>query len=93
MEEIDSEHKKPRIYEELTLEVLANTPDDELHIVITDYILTKFDNAQNAEMRLEIIKSMSPGFQIAWSTWELWWAWRMVASMSSFITGLRRLSI
>jgi uncharacterized protein DUF4375 len=71
--ENDSEqtHKVYKPYKELTLEILATLPDDELEHAIIDYIFEKFTNARNAEMRLEIILNMSSGFQMVWFTWEL----------------------
>jgi len=58
-------------YKELTLETLTALPDDELEHVILDYIFGKFTNAHNDEMCLEIILSMSSGFQMIWFTHDL----------------------
>jgi len=68
-----SEQEKHKVYEpykELSLELLAALPDDELEQAILDYIFGKFTNARNAEMRLEIISSMPSGFQMIWFTDE-----------------------
>jgi hypothetical protein len=71
--ENDSEHinKVYKPYKELTLEILAALPDDELEHVIIDYIFGKFTNARNDEMRLEVVLNMSSGFQMIWFTWTL----------------------
>ena len=69
--ESDEKHKIYKPYKELSLEILAALPDDELEHAIIDYIFGKFTNARNAEMRLEIILNMSSGFQVIWFTHDL----------------------
>ena len=69
-----SEHEQQKVYtpyKELTLETLTALPDDELENVIFDYIFGKITNARDDEMRLEIILSMSSGFQMIWFTHNL----------------------
>jgi hypothetical protein len=58
-------------YKELSLELLAALPDEELEQAILDYIFGKFTDARNAEMRLKIILNMSSGFQMFWFAWQL----------------------
>ena len=67
----EQRQKNYKPYKELSLEILAALPDDELEHVVLDYIFGKFTEAHNAEMRLEIILRMSLGFQMIWFTRNL----------------------
>jgi hypothetical protein len=55
-------------YPFLTVEILATISDDDIEQAIIDYIHSK---VLNYEEEYRIVSSLTPGFQMVYSTWEM----------------------
>jgi hypothetical protein len=67
-EKLMDEFWNRRIYKELSLEILATIPDDQIELAILDYIDTKISDYR---MRFDVISNMPEGFQMVHSTMAL----------------------
>ncbi|HVM72932.1 MAG TPA: DMP19 family protein [Anaerolineales bacterium] len=63
-----NDFKNRQIYKELTPEILATIPDNNLEQAIVDYIGAKLIDYRNT---LAYVSNMPSGFQIIYSTWIL----------------------
>lgn len=72
--EHDAVSGKPKDYKEWSIETLDGLSDAKLEDAIISFVFTKFFEAPDGTTRFEIISSLSLGFQMAWSTWHLWWS-------------------